>query len=125
MWLLWAEVRKSERSKPEINRFTYVCTSLLQYVIIFTGHNGLVAAAYLAKNKIKTCVLEKRPQLGGAAVTEEIIPNFKFSRASYLLSLLRPQIHKDLQLKVPKYILHSKYEETQCQKSPVKIIYLV
>ena len=47
----------------------------------------------------RTCVLEKRHVIGGAAVTEEIVPNFKFSRASYVLSLLRPQIMTDLELK--------------------------
>ena len=45
-------------------------------------------------------VLERRPVLGGAAVTEEIVPGFKFSRCSYLLGLLRPYIVKDLELKV-------------------------
>ena len=45
-------------------------------------------------------MLERRHVLGGAAVTEEIVPGFKFSRASYLVSLLRPQIVKDLELKV-------------------------
>lgn len=46
----------------------------------------------------KVCVLEKRHLVGGAAVTEEIIPGFKFSRASYVFSLFRPQIIKDLDL---------------------------
>ncbi|XP_054286111.1 pyridine nucleotide-disulfide oxidoreductase domain-containing protein 2-like [Macrosteles quadrilineatus] len=68
-------------------------------IIIGGGHNGLVAAGYLAKAGAKVCVLERRYLLGGAAVTEEIIPGFKFSRASYLLSLLRPQIYEDLKLK--------------------------
>ena len=45
--------------------------------------------------------------LGGAAVTEEIVPGFKFSRASYLLSLLRPQIVKDLELKVQLSLISS------------------
>ncbi|CAE1250300.1 Pyridine nucleotide-disulfide oxidoreductase domain-containing protein 2 [Acanthosepion pharaonis] len=58
-----------------------------------------VAAAYLQQSGLKVCVLEKRHVIGGAAVTEEIVPGFKFSRASYLLSLLRPQIYKDLELK--------------------------
>ncbi|XP_043912759.1 pyridine nucleotide-disulfide oxidoreductase domain-containing protein 2 isoform X2 [Protopterus annectens] len=58
-----------------------------------------VEAAYLQKAGVKTAVLERRHVLGGAAVTEEIIPGFKFSRASYLLSLLRPQIYRDLELK--------------------------
>ena len=47
----------------------------------------------------RTCVLERRHLIGGASVTEEIVPGFKFSRASYVLSLLRPQIFKDLELK--------------------------
>ncbi|KAH0623841.1 hypothetical protein JD844_007001 [Phrynosoma platyrhinos] len=68
-------------------------------VVIGAGHNGLVAAAYLQKGGLKTAVLERRHIVGGAAVTEEIIPGFHFSRASYLLSLLRPQIYKELELK--------------------------
>ena len=59
-----------------------------------------VQAAYLAKAGKSVAVLERRAVLGGAAVTEEIVPGFKFSRASYLLSLLRPQIVKELELKV-------------------------
>lgn len=46
----------------------------------------------------RVCVLEKRHVIGGAAVTEEIIPGFKFSRASYVFSLFRPQIIQDLDL---------------------------
>ena len=70
-------------------------------VIIGAGHNGLVAANYLAKyskKKLKICIIEKRDVIGGAAVTQEIFPGFKFSRASYLLSLFRPTIFKDLDL---------------------------
>ena len=124
-------------------------------VIVGGGHNGLVAASYLARCGVKTAVLERRHVLGklwyyhiinyhisywpwaitkwlnlnyltwfisfylhiylyminrltdqlmsfvpgGAAVTEEIVPGYKFSRASYVLSLLRPQIFTDLELK--------------------------
>lgn len=80
-------------------------------VIIGTGHNGLISAAYLQKAGYTVCVLEKRPVIGGAAVTEEIIPGFKFSRASYLLSLLRPYIITDLKLKEHglKYYLREPY----------------
>ncbi|XP_067155642.1 pyridine nucleotide-disulfide oxidoreductase domain-containing protein 2 isoform X4 [Apteryx mantelli] len=67
-------------------------------VVIGAGHNGLVAAAYLQQAGLRTAVLERRHVLGGAAVTEEIVPGFKFSRASYLLSLLRPQIYTELEL---------------------------
>uniref|UniRef100_A0AAQ5X4W0 Amine oxidase domain-containing protein n=1 Tax=Amphiprion ocellaris TaxID=80972 RepID=A0AAQ5X4W0_AMPOC len=56
-------------------------------------------AAYLQKGGLKTAVLERRHVLGGAAVSEEIFPGFHFSRCSYLLSLLRPHIYKDLELK--------------------------
>ncbi|VDL82934.1 unnamed protein product [Nippostrongylus brasiliensis] len=68
-------------------------------IVIGGGHNGLTAAAYMAKAGKRVCVLERREVIGGAAVTEEIIPGFKFSRASYLLSLLRPIVINDLQLK--------------------------
>nr|CDJ81685.1 FAD dependent oxidoreductase domain containing protein [Haemonchus contortus] len=68
-------------------------------IVVGGGHNGLTAAAYLARAGKHVCVLEKRGILGGAAVTEEIIPGFKFSRASYLLSLLRPVVINDLELK--------------------------
>ncbi len=67
-------------------------------VIIGGGHNGLVSAAYLARAGLKTLVLERRHVLGGAAVTEEIIPGFRFSVASYVVSLLRPEIIRDLRL---------------------------
>jgi phytoene dehydrogenase-like protein len=67
-------------------------------VIIGGGHNGLTAAAYLARGGLKTLVLERRHVLGGAAVTEEIVPGFRFSVASYVVSLLRPEIIRELDL---------------------------
>jgi len=67
-------------------------------VVIGGGHNGLVASAYLARAGLKTLVLERRHVLGGAAVTEEIFPGFRFSVASYVVSLLRPEIIRDLEL---------------------------
>src|SRR4030088_1449006 len=67
-------------------------------VVIGGGHNGLVNAAYLARAGKKVLVLERRPMLGGAAVTEEIFPGFKFSVFSYVVSLLRPEIIRDLEL---------------------------
>ena len=67
-------------------------------IVIGGGHNGLVAAAYLARGGKKTVVLERRPLVGGAAVTEEIFPGFKFSVFSYVVSLLRPEIIRDLDL---------------------------
>jgi hypothetical protein len=73
-------------------------TSESDVIIIGGGHNGLVTAAYLARHGLKVRVLERRDCIGGAAVTEEIIPGFKFSRASYLAGLLRPKIIEELEL---------------------------
>jgi phytoene dehydrogenase-like protein len=67
-------------------------------IVIGGGHNGLVNAAYLAKAEKKVVVLERRHVLGGAAVTEEIIPGFLFSECSYVVSLLRPEIIRELDL---------------------------
>src|SRR6059036_2605674 len=67
-------------------------------IIIGGGHNGLVNAAYLARAGRTVLVLERRHVLGGAAVTEEIYPGFKYSVASYVVSLLRPEIIRDLDL---------------------------
>src|SRR5262252_294198 len=70
-------------------------------VVIGGGHNGLVNAAYLAKAGKQVLVLERRGVLGGAAVTEEIVPGFLFSECSYVVSLLRPEIIRELDL--PRY----------------------
>ena len=67
-------------------------------IVIGGGHNGLIAAAYLARGGRRTLVLERRPVLGGAAVTEEVFPGFKFSVFSYVVSLLRPEIIRELDL---------------------------
>jgi phytoene dehydrogenase-like protein len=76
-------------------------SSAYDAVIIGGGHNGLVAAAYLARAGLKVVVFEGRHVLGGAAVTEEVFPGFRFSVASYVVSLLRPEIVRELDL--PKH----------------------
>jgi phytoene dehydrogenase-like protein len=67
-------------------------------IIVGGGHNGLTCAAYLARAGRKVLVLERRHVLGGAAVTEEVFPGFKFSVCSYVVSLLRPEIIRELAL---------------------------
>jgi phytoene dehydrogenase-like protein len=73
-------------------------------LVIGGGHNGLVCAAYLARAGKRVLVLERRERVGGAAVSEEIFPGFRFSVFSYVVSLLRPEIIRDLEL--PRYGLH-------------------
>ena len=67
-------------------------------VVVGGGHNGLVAAAYLARGGRSVLVLERRPVLGGAAVTEEPWPGYRVSTLSYVVSLLAPRIIRDLEL---------------------------
>ena len=67
-------------------------------IVIGGGHNGLTAAAYLGRAGRKVLVLERRHIVGGAAVTEEVFPGFHFSVCSYVVSLLRPEIIRELDL---------------------------
>src|ERR1700730_5861708 len=80
-------------------------------IIIGGGHNGLVAACYLARAKWKVLVLERRYIVGGACVTEEnTFPGFKVSTAAYVNSLFRPEIIRDLRLK--------EYGFELCERNP-------
>ena len=67
-------------------------------IVVGGGHNGLVNGAYLAKAGLKTLILERRHLVGGAAITEELVPGFHFTTFSYALSLLRPDIIQELEL---------------------------
>ena len=67
-------------------------------VVVGAGHNGLTAAAYLARAGLATLVLERRPLVGGACVTEEIAPGCRASTTSYIASMLRPEVIRDLDL---------------------------
>jgi phytoene dehydrogenase-like protein len=85
-------IRPSTFSAPETDMSHY------DVIVIGGGHNGLVNAAYLARAGRRVLVLERRHVLGGAAVTEEIFPGFQFSVCSYVVSLLRPEIIRELDL---------------------------
>ncbi len=76
-------------------------TSRYDAIVVGAGHNGLICAAYLAKAGWKVLVLERRHQVGGATTSEEIYPGFTYTCCSYVVSLLRPWIIRDLEL--PKY----------------------
>ena len=73
-------------------------------IVIGGGHNGLTCAAYLARAGRRVLVLERRERVGGAAVSEQVFPGFTFSVYSYVVSLLRPEIIRDLEL--PRHGLH-------------------
>src|SRR3984957_6686460 len=67
-------------------------------IIVGAGHNGLTAAAYLARAGFSTLVLERRDVVGGCCVTEEIAPGCRASTTSYIASMLRPKVIRDLHL---------------------------
>lgn len=67
-------------------------------IIIGGGHNGLTTANYLAMGGLRVCILERRHIIGGAAISEEFHPGFRNSIASYVVSLLRPEVVSELEL---------------------------
>jgi phytoene dehydrogenase-like protein len=86
--------RKASTTKPALKP----ADRTYDAIVIGAGHNGMVNGAYLAKAGLKTLILERRPNVGGAAITEELMPGFWFTTFSYALSLLRPEIIHDLEL---------------------------
>lgn len=82
-------------------------TSDYEVIVVGGGHNGLVAAGYLARAGLRTVVLERRPVLGGAAVTEQPFgPDFRVTSLSYVVSLLPPGLVRDLQLERHGYAVY-------------------
>ena len=81
--------------------FVLAATSRFDAIVIGAGHNGLTTACYLARAGLKVCVLERNDYIGGAAVSRELYPGFTYSNCSYVCSLLRPQIFRQLEL--PRY----------------------
>ncbi len=67
-------------------------------IVVGAGHNGLTNAAYLARSGLRVLVLERNPWIGGAAVSREIQDGWIYSNCSYVCSLLRPEIFRDLEL---------------------------
>src|ERR1700727_3824494 len=84
-----AQVPKREKSVP---RKTY------DAIVVGGGHNGLTAAAYLARAGLSTLILERREIVGGCCVTEEIAPGCRVPTTSYIASMLRPEVIEDLHL---------------------------
>jgi phytoene dehydrogenase-like protein len=77
-------------------------------IIVGAGHNGLVTAGYLARAGLRALVLESRPVVGGACVTEELFPGFKVSTTSYLCSLLQEKVIEDLEMERFGYQVYPK-----------------
>src|SRR5499425_3868883 len=67
-------------------------------IVVGGGHNGLTAAAYLARAGLSVLVLERREIVGGCCVTESIVPGCRASTTSYIASMLRPEVIRDLRL---------------------------
>src|SRR6478609_1617692 len=90
--------KKADRKASNSKAATKPADRTYDAIVIGAGHNGMVNGAYLAKAGLKTLILERRPNVGGAAITEELQPGFWFTTFSYALSLLRPEIIHDLEL---------------------------
>ncbi|HEX6501890.1 MAG TPA: NAD(P)/FAD-dependent oxidoreductase [Terriglobales bacterium] len=83
---------------PAVIFFAHMHVSRYDVIVIGAGHNGLTAAAYLAASGLSTLVLERREIVGGCCVTEEIAPGCRASTTSYIASMLRPEVIRELEL---------------------------
>src|SRR3954447_10918641 len=90
--------KSASRTAATSRRATTKADRTYDAIVVGAGHNGLTNGAYLAKAGLRTLVLERRPFVGGAAITEELRPGFWFTTFSYALSLLRPEIVQELDL---------------------------
>ncbi len=93
-----APAKKAPAKKAPAKRKAGPRSREYDVVVVGGGHNGLTHGAYLAKAGLKTLILERRHLVGGAAITEELMPGFNFTTFSYALSLLRPDIIHELNL---------------------------
>src|SRR5688572_21260241 len=102
----WSIAASARRHASSRSRSSIRSASVASYdaIVIGAGHNSLVCAAYLARAGRKVLVLERRERIGGASVTEEVFPGVRFSVFSYVVSLLRPEIIRELEL--PRHGLH-------------------
>src|ERR1700737_2029378 len=95
-------VRRRRRAAPTIAEASHPegegMSNRFDAIVIGAGHNGLVTACYLARAGWKVLVLERRPVVGGACVTEEVFPGYKVSTAAYVNSLFRKEIVRGLRL---------------------------
>ncbi len=86
-------------------------------VVLGGGHNGLVAAGYLARAGLKVIVLERRDIVGGACMTEELFPGYRFSACSYICYLLQSQVIEDLELREHGFDVYA-HDPTRFQPFP-------